>query len=137
MGETTYYSTTQHADIVAVPFDTTEQAWFWFVEANQARNDGARFGSRKGGVPRPCEPIDILKSLERLYRNRMLSWDHILVLNHYGKRLVRPDAERVRETRASMLWDQAIKRLDAVLKRKAIVRDSIWAGIDFELEAAE
>lgn len=78
----------------AVPFDSTEDAWFWFIAAQQAREDGARFVAGAGLYPRPCEPSDILKILDRLYRNRRLLMDHVLVLRHYGRRMLPPDPRR-------------------------------------------
>ncbi len=78
------------------PFESVEQAWFWFIQAQQARNDGARIGAGLGLVARPCEPADILKILDRLYRNRRLQMDHLLVLRHYGRRQMPPDPRRTR-----------------------------------------
>jgi hypothetical protein len=43
--------------------DNVEEAWFWFIAAQQARVDGARFASGAGMIPRPCEPVDILNIL--------------------------------------------------------------------------
>ena len=40
----------------AVPFRTAEETWFWFIKANQARLDGARYKSAEGSVPRPPGP---------------------------------------------------------------------------------
>ena len=44
-----------------VPFDTVEEAWFWFVLAQQAKVEGARYTAGLSLTPRPCEPSDILK----------------------------------------------------------------------------
>lgn len=109
-----------------VPFETAEEAWFWFVQAQEARNDGARFVSGQGACPRPCEPVDILKSVDRLYRNRRLLWDHVLVLRHYGVRRMAPDPRRVKESRAYDVWSEALERLEEVLVRKGIVRQRSW-----------
>ncbi len=68
------------------PFDTVEEAWFWFILAQQARNEGARITAGQGALIRPCEPVDILKVLDRLYRQRSLSMDHMLVLRHYRQK---------------------------------------------------
>ena len=83
------------ADIATEPFSSVEEAWFWFIQAQAARNDGARFAMGQGLVPRPCEPLDILKALDRLYRNRRLTMDHFIVLRHCGRRLMPPDKRRV------------------------------------------
>lgn len=107
----------------AVPFDSAEEAWFWFIAAQQAKGDGARFIAGQALVQRPCEPLDILKTLDRLYRNRRVVRDHLLVLRHYGRRFMAPDPRRVKEARAYTLWTQALERLEEVLRRKGVVRE--------------
>lgn len=114
-----------------VPFSSVEEAWFWFIKAQQARNDGARVTVGQGLVPRPCEPVDILNVLDRLYRNRRLLIDHLKVLRHYGCRMMPPDQSRVKEMRAHTIWQEAMERLEPVLIRKGIVQPFRY------LEAAE
>ena len=109
-----------------VPFESAEEAWFWFIAAQQARNDGARFVSGLGLVSRPCEPVDILKILDRLHRQRRLLMDHLLVLRHYGRRTMAPDPRRVKEARAYDLWTEALERLGYALQKKGIVRERSW-----------
>lgn len=103
------------------PFESAQDAWFWFIAAQAAKNDGARFVSGAGLYKRPCEPIDILKTLDRLYRNRRLLRDHLLVLRHYGRRNMAPDPTRVKEERAHRLWSEAMERIEEVLTIKGIV----------------
>lgn len=109
----------------AVPFDNVEDAWLWFILAQEARNDGARFSAGLGLMMRPCEPADILNAVDRLYRNRRLVMDHILVLRHYGKRQLPPDPRRIKEVRAFALWKEALERIEPVLVRKGIVRPKL------------
>jgi hypothetical protein len=104
------------------PFENAEEAWFWFIAAQEARNDGARFSAGLGMLPRPCEPLDILKVVDGLYRHRRLLRDHVLVLRHYGRRRLPPDERRVKELRAHTLWHEALERIGAVLERKGIIR---------------
>jgi len=89
---------------VGEPFNSVEEAWFWFIQAQQARNEGARIQAGLSLTERPCEPADILKILDRLYRQRMLMRDHLLVLRHYGRRQMTPDPYRVKEARAATIW---------------------------------
>ena len=103
-------------------FDSAQEAWFWFINAYQAKHDGARIVKGLGLVERPCEPLDILKAVDRLYRQRRLIWDHLLVLRHYGQRQMAPDPHRPNEMKAAALWDEAMKKLSEVLIRKQIVR---------------
>lgn len=109
------------SDVETVPFDTVEEAWFWFIRAMQARNEGARFRKGEALVPRPCEPVDIFKIMDRLYRSRRLLIDHFKVLRHYGRRMLPPDPHRVKERRAHTLWTEAMKRLEPALVNKGIV----------------
>lgn len=108
------------------PFDTVEEAWFWFVAAQQAKAEGARIIAGQGMVERPCEPVDILKILDRLYRQRAIAMPHILVLRHYGRRNMAPDARRIKEARAAKLWREAMDRLEPVFESKGILRKNSW-----------
>lgn len=105
-----------------VPFDTAAEAWFWFILAQQARNDGARFTTGLGLLPRPCEPGDILTILNTLYRGRRLKMEHLLVLRHYGRRQLPPDPRRAREMRAHTLWKEAFGIIEPALVRRGIVK---------------
>lgn len=105
-----------------VPFGSTEEAWFWFVRAQEARAEGARCAAGLGDVPRPCEPVDLLRAVDGLYRQRRLARDHLAVLAHYGRRSMAPDPRRRSERRASSLWSEAVAHLDPVLRGKGIVR---------------
>lgn len=110
------------AAIPAHPFDTVEEAWFWFISAQEAKQAGARIRAGQGLVPRPCEPSDILCAIDRLYRQRRLLRDHVLVLAHYGRRQMPPEADRRREMRDHGLWVEALAILAPVLRHKGIVR---------------
>lgn len=116
------YSPRHQPVIETVPFDTAEEAWFWFIQAQAARSEGARIVAGAGNTPRPCEPSDILNILNRLHRQRRLLMDHLLVLRYYGKRCMPPDPRRAKEMRAHKLWKEALDRLDPHLMRKGIIR---------------
>ncbi len=119
------------SSVETMPFSSAEEAWFWFIQAQAARNDGARFSVGQGLVARPCEPIDILKVVDRLYRQRRLIMDHLLVLRHYGRRLMPPDPRRVKELKAHNLWVEALERMSPLLERKGIIEPlSEWHPFD-------
>ena len=105
----------------ATPFDSAEEAWFWFINAQDAKNDGAKYVAGAGLYKRPCEPVEILNVLDRLYRKRRLQRDHLLVLRHYGRRHIAPDRYRAQEVRAYHLWKEAMGRIEDVLIAKGIV----------------
>jgi len=94
MGAKKHHMSGTESDIKTVPFESAQEAWFWFINAQQARNDGARFVAGCSKIPRPCEPLDILKIVDRLHRTRRLQRDHLLVLRHYGRRQMAPDPRR-------------------------------------------
>ena len=118
-----------------VPFLDAEEAWFWFITAQEARADGARFVAGQGIYPRPCEPLDILKVLDRLHRQRRLLRDHLLVLRHYGRRRLAPDPHREKEVRASELWHEALERITPVLEKKGIVEKQRLPNENWHQEA--
>ncbi|MEM1093590.1 MAG: hypothetical protein AAGJ10_03220, partial [Bacteroidota bacterium] len=113
--------------------------WFWFVQVQSAKAEGARLRSDASAIKRPCETNDILKIVDRLYRQRRLMRDHLKVLHHYGVRMMAPDKRRVKEMRAFDLWQEAMGRIEPILIRKGIVcnenrflnsqprNDSTWA----------
>jgi hypothetical protein len=108
-----------------MPFSNPEEVWFWFIEANQARLDGARYTAARGNVRRPCEPVDVLRILDRLYRTRRLMIDHLRVLRFYGVRQMRPEAWRRSEARAATLWREAMRILEPVFIAKGIMKDPL------------
>ncbi|MEI6987229.1 MAG: hypothetical protein WCK65_13985 [Rhodospirillaceae bacterium] len=109
-------------ETIGVPFDCAEDAWFWFVQAHDARAAGARVTAAQGLVSRPCEPVDVMKVVDRLYRQRRLVRDHLCVLVHYGRRLMAPDPSRSLEKRAATLWQEALKLIAPVLQTKGIIQ---------------
>lgn len=122
MANREHHTPKHQIDKEVFPFESAEESWFWFIQAMQARAEGARFTQGLALYPRPCEPMDILKLVERLHRQRRLLMDHILVLRHYGKRLMPPDPYRAREMRAHTLWHEALDRLEPILLKKGIIK---------------
>ncbi|MBI1208467.1 MAG: hypothetical protein GC191_14430 [Azospirillum sp.] len=110
------------ASVESVPFGSPEEAWFWFVQAREALAAGARVTAGRGETARPCEPLDVMRAVDRLYRQRRLMRDHLCVLVHYGRRLMAPDPQRRAELRACGLWREAFDRLGPVLRGKGIVQ---------------
>jgi hypothetical protein len=105
----------------AEPFASAEEAWFWTMAALIARHDGARLSAARGGVIRPCEPDDVVKCLDRLYRQRRIELAHARILRLWGERGTAPNP-RVPAERADLrLWREAMERLDFPLRQKGIV----------------
>src|ERR1700728_3183065 len=72
------------------PFGTAEHAWMWTMSALIARREGARYTANKGTVTRPCEPDDVVKCLDALYRQRRIDLCHAHVLRIWGERQMPP-----------------------------------------------
>ena len=92
----------------------------------QAKSEGAKITAGLSEVTRPCEPVDILATLERLYRNRRILMDHILVLRCYGRKQVSPDPRKIKEARADTLWREGLRELEEALVKKGIVEKMPW-----------
>lgn len=103
------------------PFHSAEEAWFWTMAALVARRDGARILAGKGLVPRPCEPDDVVKCLDRLYRQRRVDLSHARVLRRWGERGEPPSSRDLAERRDHALWREALSRLEWPLREKGIV----------------
>lgn len=103
------------------PFHSAEEAWFWTMAGLIARRDGARIVSGAGAVPRPCEPDDVVKCLDRLYRQRRIELLHVRILRIWGERQQVPDPRYPRERGDWRLWREATSRLDWPLRVKGIV----------------
>lgn len=112
---------------IPVIFKTSEEAWFWCNRKNTYSS-----------IERPCERLDILKIVERLYRQRRLKIDHLRVMAFYGVRQLKPQMVRYQERRAFYLWRDAMRILGEVLEQRNLVCNRIQrAVIDFSLERAQ
>jgi hypothetical protein len=107
------------------PFASAEEAWFWTMAALIARRDGARIVSGAGLVQRPCEPDDVVRCLDRLYRQRRIDLQHARILRIWGERQSAPDPRAPRERGDSRLWREAMRRLDWPLRAKGIVAGAL------------
>jgi hypothetical protein len=106
---------------MAEKFRSTEQAWFWTMSALRARREGAK---RSGtGTPRPCDPDDVIKCLDRLYRNRRVDLVHARILRIWGERQAAPNPAIPSERCDHRLWREAMDRLDFPLRVKGIVEE--------------
>lgn len=107
--------------IDGTPFDSVEEAWLWSVMATIARHEGARIVAGQGNTIRPCEPVDIMRVVSRLNRDRQLSDRHVSALVRYGRRHAAPDSRRQREFHDARLWDEALDKLVDPLRERGIV----------------
>lgn len=103
------------------PFGSAEEAWLWFSRCQLARLDGVRFSADAGDVARPCDPDDIYRAVDQLYRRRVLARGHVAVLGRFGCRLAAPDPWAGDTPGEASLWGEAMDRLTTLLRAKGIV----------------
>lgn len=110
------------------PFLSAEEAYFWTVEIEKMKLDGAQLRSGYQKIERPCSSIDIVKVIQNLCEQRKLNIQHMLTLRFFGLRGMVPDPtvygrkydgrdERI----AHKLWTEAMGLIEEVLIRKGIV----------------
>ena len=103
------------------PFRNAEEAWIWTMRALVARRDGARYTANKGKIGRPCDPDDVVRSLDALYRQRRIDLLHARILRIWGERGSAPDPTHAMERADWKLWKEALDRLEWPLRVKGIV----------------
>jgi hypothetical protein len=103
------------------PFGSAEDAWLWTMAALIARREGARYTANKGLVSRPCDPDDVVKCLDGLYRQRRIDLAHARILRIWGERQMAPSAAVAAEYHDYRLWVEALERLEWPLRVKGIV----------------
>jgi len=101
------------------PFRSAEQAWFWTMAALMARRDGGRSSAAR--PPRPCDPDDVVKCLDQLYRRRRIDLAHARILRIWGERGMAPNPAYPLERCDWRLWREALDRLEWPLRVKGIV----------------
>jgi hypothetical protein len=110
-----------HSIARSEPFQTAEEAWFWTMAALVARQDGARIVAGRGTTIRPCEPDDVVKCLDRLYRQRRIDLTHARVMRRWGERGYAPNPHAASERSDAAVWREALGRLEWPLRIKGIV----------------
>lgn len=103
------------------PFRSAEEAWFWTMAALVARREGARVVANAGKVARPCEPDDVVKCLDGLYRRRRIDLTHARILRIWGERGILPNPAFAAERSDWKVWREALGRLEWPLRVKGIV----------------
>ena len=103
------------------PFRSAEEAWLWTMAALKARRDGARYTANRGTFSRPCEPDDVVRALDALYRRRRIDLVHARILRNWGERQTPPNPAYATERCDFRLWREALDRLEWPLRVKGIV----------------
>lgn len=103
------------------PFRSAEEAWLWTMAAIVARRDGMRYTSKTGKAARPCDPDDVVRCLDTLYRRRRVDLVHARILRIWGERQTAPNPAFASERCDWRLWKEALDRLEWILRIKGIV----------------
>lgn len=103
------------------PFESAERAWLWTMAALIARREGARYTANKGNVARPCDPDDVVRCLDGLYRQGRITLAHARVLRLWGERQMAPSSAVAAERHDREIWLKAVERLAWPLRVKGIV----------------
>ena len=101
------------------PFQSSEEAWFWYCLCEQLGSERGRGGESK--TARPCESSDILIAVKRLFQAGVLNSAHIRILQKYGFEQAPPHVNFGATERICRLWREAMDFLDSLLRRKGIV----------------
>ncbi len=101
------------------PFRSAEQAWFWTMGALVARREGSSSDGPR--TARPCDPDDVVKCLDQLYRRRRIDLVHARILRIWGERGTAPNPAYPLERADWRLWREALDRLEWPLRVKGIV----------------
>lgn len=83
-----------------------------------ARRDGRPITDE---APRPFVPDDVVKVVDRLYRQRKIDLTHARILRIWGERQIAPDASIPAERGDHRLWAEAMTRLEWPLRVMGIV----------------
>lgn len=108
-------------ELQAEPFRSAEAAWFWTLAALNARRDGTRHRSSNGLLRRPCDPDDVVKCLDILYRRRRIDLVHARILRIWGERQIAPNPAFAGERSDWRFWREALDRLEWPLRVKGII----------------
>jgi hypothetical protein len=108
----------ERAATSSTAFPSAADAWFWTIAALRARHEGAH--SAGTSLERPCDPDDVVRCVDRLYRSRRLELRHARVLRKWGERQVAPDM-RAKVGEDVQLWREALGSLEGPLRAKGIV----------------
>ena len=103
------------------PFQSAEEAWFWFMRCEKARAEGARPGRADAMGERPCEPDDIFRWVSQLYYEGEMFPLQLEVMGEYGYLDRLPYIDDDIEVLDYLIWLDAFETLEPFLRKKGVV----------------
>ena len=98
-------------------FKSAESAFFWYVHSLDSKRHTGDFGNK-----RPCEPLDILRAIERLVRRGVIQPAQVTILRKYGMSGRAPDASKDEQKQDFNLWKAAMRAIAEELEKNGIVK---------------
>ena len=102
-----------------VPFDSAEEAWFWYCLCEQLEK--GRRNKSDSKIARPCETSDIFIAVKKLLQDGVLRPAHVKILSKYGFSQVPPHPHFGDSLRICELWKEALNFLGMSLRKKGII----------------
>jgi hypothetical protein len=103
----------------AVLFESAEEAWFWYCKYENKSPYKMKNSNRV--IIRPCVVDDIYLAVSKLYLAKKISERHLKTLIKYGRLFCPPDARVREEEMEALWWDDAMDKLETILRKKGIV----------------
>lgn len=103
------------------PFQSAEEAWFWFMRSEKARAERAKADHTKSVFDRPCDPDDLFRWIKQLHGSGDLTSAHLLVMGQYGFLDRHPDREVEGEVIDFIVWTDAFDTLEPTLLEKGVI----------------
>lgn len=107
-------------EIGEVLFDCAEDAWFWYCKYE--KRTPYKSNNSNNVVIRPCVLDDIYLCVEKLFFAKKIGGRHVKTLIKYGRMLCPPDIRVEDEAMEALWWDDAMDKLETLLRKKGIVR---------------
>ncbi len=98
-------------------FQNAEQLWFWFLYSKSVQKNNFMRG-RTSQTRRPCEILDVETMITKLYLSGKLTDKQLQVMKKFGDKRRAPHQYIWAENQAAILWDSAMKVLEAEAKQR-------------------
>jgi hypothetical protein len=101
-----------------IPFRTPHEALLWTFGALRVRAAGLSSSTPSSAPARPCTPDDVVKVIDRLYRQRRFTLEQARIVRTWCETPSTPP----RAHKDFSEWNKALEVLETPLRMKGIVR---------------